>query len=125
MLRFETTLALRHLRSGGGQSLLTLFAVSAGVVVIVFISAITFGVRALISSRLTDFVPNVRVELPDVKPAILSPDPQHVSAKVEMQAQQLKFITHWKEAVATIEAIPRVRVVAPTVAGAGFAGRIG
>ena len=125
MFRFESTLAIRHLRSGGGQSLLTLFAVAAGVVVIVFISAITFGVRALISSRLTDFVPNVRVELPDVKPPILSTDPQHVSAKVELQAQQLKFITHWKEAAATISTIPNVRVVAPTVAGAGFAGHGG
>jgi len=121
MFRFETTVAARHLRTGGGQSLLTILAVAAGVVVIIFISAITFGVRTIISSRLTDFIPSVTVALPDNVPPVLSKNPQSVSAKVEIQAQQLKFITHWSEAEQTIKNIPHVKVVAPTVLGAGIA----
>ena len=45
MLRFEATVAYRHLRSGGGQTLLTVSAVAVGVIAIVFITALIFGAR--------------------------------------------------------------------------------
>lgn len=125
MFKFETTMALRHLRSGGGQTVLTVLAVASGVVVIIFISALMLGVRTLVTQRLTDYLPHVRVSLPDVLPPVLSTHADTVSAKTEMQTQQLKFITHWKEAQATIAHIPHVRVVVPSVMGAGFVGHGG
>jgi hypothetical protein len=42
-LRFESQLAVRHLRSGGRQTLLTISAVAAGVIIVVFVTAQIFG----------------------------------------------------------------------------------
>jgi len=41
--RFEAQLAVRHLVTGGGQTLLTVGAVAAGVIVIIFLTALIFG----------------------------------------------------------------------------------
>src|SRR5438132_12782890 len=61
MLRFEATVAYRHLRSGGGQTLLTVSAVAVGVMAIVFITALIFGARELTATLLTDLLPHVTV----------------------------------------------------------------
>jgi hypothetical protein len=44
-VRFETQLALRHLFSGGGQTLLTVSAVAAGVIIVIFITSLIFGLQ--------------------------------------------------------------------------------
>jgi hypothetical protein len=55
--RFEAKLALRHLLTGGGQTLLTVGAVAAGVIVIVFLTALVFGLRARLTRTLTEIDP--------------------------------------------------------------------
>jgi lipoprotein-releasing system permease protein len=124
MLGFESKLASRHLRSGGGQTALTIGAVAAGVVVIVFVSSVAFGVRKMVTQQLTDVLPHVTVSLPDPEPPILS-DPATASVKKERQSQQLRFLNDWRVAAKTIATIPHVVTVAPCVAGAGFAARGG
>jgi len=61
MLRFEATLAFRHLRTGGGQTLLTVSAVAAGVVLVIFISSLIFGLRERITVLITDLLPHVTI----------------------------------------------------------------
>ena len=131
MLRFEMTLALRHLRSGGGQTVLTISAVAAGVVVILFISSLIFGLRQQITSLLTDILPHVTVTVPDQEPPPLSRVPgvgdtgKIVSRRVERQSRQRKLIENWPETVAIIQGIENVAAVAPAVSGQGFITRGG
>jgi lipoprotein-releasing system permease protein len=68
MLRFEATLAFRHLRSGGGQTALTVSAVAAGVILVVFITSLIYGVQKRIAELLTDILPNVTVTSREVQP---------------------------------------------------------
>jgi len=44
-LRSESQLAFRHLVAGGGQTLLTVSAVAAGVIIVIFITSLIFGCR--------------------------------------------------------------------------------
>ena len=64
MRNFAWTLALR---SGKGQTLLTICAVAAGVIIVVFISAIVFGIRKNITAILTDALPHIMVRAAEQK----------------------------------------------------------
>ncbi len=64
MRNFAWTLALR---SGKGQTLLTICAVAAGVIIVVFISAIVFGIRKNITAILTDVLPHITVRAAEQK----------------------------------------------------------
>ena len=125
--RFETTLALRHLTTGGGQTVLTIGAVAAGVIVIVFLTALIFGIRARLTEILTEQIPHVTVKVKEIEPVPLSEltDLQSAmsSSRIEKQAPQLKFIDDWQHVVDVIHTIPNVRVALPAVQGQGFASR--
>jgi lipoprotein-releasing system permease protein len=149
MLGFEATLAYRHLRSGGGQTLLTVSAVAVGVIAIVFISSLIFGARRMISSLLTDILPHVTVSPLESEPQPLdpggvqgdrperlppkppqswggwggTPDRPIISSRIERQSQQRKEIENWPQAVEVIRGIPHVIAVAPAVTGQGFVSR--
>src|SRR5213593_1188274 len=103
MLRFEATLAYRHLRSGGGQTLLTVSAVAGGVIVIVFITSLIFGLRQRISELITDLLPHVTVSPLDQVPQSLASEPASggrgagqagqeplIISRIERQSQQRK-----------------------------------
>lgn len=134
-MRFEATVAYRHLRSGGGQTLLTVSAVAVGVIVVVFITSLIFGVRQRISELITDLLPHVTVSPPDQKPAPLRPegsaglDPLTasvaplISSRIEGQSQQRKELENWPWMVDVIRHIPHVVAVAPAVTGQGFVSR--
>lgn len=127
--RFEARLALRHLTTGGGQTLLTVGAVAAGVIVIVFLTALIFGMRAKLTKMLTESIPHVTVKVRDIEPVPLS-ELQNLgsaisSSRVEKQAPQLKYIDDWSHVVDVIRTIPNVRIVLPAIQGQGFASKGG
>lgn len=125
--RFETTLAVRHLVTGGGQTLLTVGAVAAGVIVIIFLTALFFGIRAKLTTMLTESIPHVTVKVRETEPVPLSEvqdlESAMSSSRIEKQAPQLKYIDDWRHVVDTIRTIPNVRVVLPAVQGQGFASK--
>src|SRR5262245_39332968 len=127
--RFEAKLALRHLLTGGGQTLLTVGAVAAGVVVIVFLTSLIFGQRARLTKMLTESIPHVTVRVRDREPVPLSQledlNSPLSSSRVEKQAPQLKFIDDWQHVVELIRTVPNVRIALPAVQGQGFASRGG
>jgi lipoprotein-releasing system permease protein len=131
MLRFEATLAFRHLRSGGSQTALTVSAVAAGVIVVVFITSLIFGVQLRIRELITDLMPHVTVTPLEPKPTPLPPaaapgSPGRepiISTRVEAQNPQRKNIENWPQVAAVIQNIPHVRAVTPAVIGQGFVGR--
>jgi lipoprotein-releasing system permease protein len=129
VFRFEATLAFRHLRSGGGQTALTVSAVAAGVIVVVFITSLIFGVQLRIRELITDLLPHVTVTPLEPKPTPLqslgvSREPM-ISTRIEAQNPQRKNIENWPQVVAVIRNIPHVRAVTPAVVGQGFLGRGG
>ena len=124
--RFETTLALRHLVTGGGQTILTIGAVATGVIVIVFLTALIFGIRARLTEILTEQIPHVTVRVRDIEPVPLSELQDletAMSSRLEKQAPQLKLIDDWQHVVDVIRTIPHVHVVLPAIQGQGFASR--
>jgi len=127
--RFEATLALRHLLTGGGQTLLTVGAVAAGVIVIVFLTSLIFGLQARLTRMLTDQIPHVTIRVRDREPVPLSMiedlNSPLSSSRIEKQAPQLKFIDDWQHAVDVIRTVPNVRMVVPAVQSQGFASRGG
>jgi lipoprotein-releasing system permease protein len=127
--RFEAQLALRHLATGGGQTLLTVGAVAAGVIVIIFLTALIFGMRAKLTKMLTESIPHVTVKVREVEPVPLS-EVQDLgtamsSSRVEKQAPQLKFIDDWQHVVDVIRTVPNIRIALPAIQGQGFASKGG
>jgi lipoprotein-releasing system permease protein len=68
-MRFEFRLALRHLLSGGGQTLLTISAVAAGVFIVIFITSLIFGLQDKQAQLLTGTIAHITVRVEDPKPA--------------------------------------------------------
>ena len=127
--RFEARLALRYLLTGGGQTLLTIGSVAAGVIVIVFLTSLIFGIRARLTTMLTESIPHVTVKVRDLEPVPLSEiqdlNSRMSASRIEKQAPQLKFIDNWQHAVDIIRTVPNVRIALPAVQGQGFASRGG
>src|SRR5262245_26319023 len=89
-LRFEIQLATRHLRSGGKQTLLTISAVAAGVIIVVFVTALIFGLQRRWTTILTDVLPHVTIRIVDPKPMPLGTVPGvplgTTSSRIEQRA---------------------------------------
>jgi lipoprotein-releasing system permease protein len=128
-LRFESQLAARHLRAGGRQTLLTISAVAAGVIIVVFVTALIFGLQRRWTTILTDVLPHVTVRVVDPKPTPLAAVPGiptgTVSSRIEQRAPQEKNIEDWTQVLDVVRTIPNVRVVAPVVRGQAFASKGG
>ncbi len=126
-IRFEAQLAWRHLRSGGGQTWLTIAAVASGVIIVIFIMGVIFGFQRRLTTLLTDAIPHVTVQVPEGKPIPYADLPGRAagtsSSRTEMQAPQRKNIDDWQTVLAVARSIPNVRTVTPAVAGQGFASK--
>lgn len=123
-IRFEAQVAVRHLLSGGGQTLLTVSAVAAGVIIVIFITSLIFGLQQQLTELLTDAIPHVTVTVEEPKPRPLSRVPGNEgdlsSTQVEQRAPQLKFIDNYPAVAQTIRSLPNIREVAPVVSGQAF-----
>lgn len=121
--RFEVQVALRHLLSGEWQTLMTVSAVAAGVIIVIFMTSLIFGLQGMMSTLLTESIPHIVVQVQDPKLKTLENANQVTSSRVEEQSAQLKFIDDSESVVRTIRALPNVRSVAPIVSGQGFASK--
>jgi lipoprotein-releasing system permease protein len=118
MRAFPLTLAMRHLRSGGGQTLLTVGTVTMGVLLVVFASALMYGVRRHVREMLTDTLPHVVVQIHEREPLPLQPPAGGVAvAAFERQMAQLKEIDDGPRTRAILRSLPHVKAVAATVSG--------
>ena len=115
-LRFEFSVAFRHLRSGGGQTLLTVSAVGAGVIIVIFITSLIFGLQDQLTELLTEAIPHVTIQVEEPEPKALAKIPgagtQLSSSRIEQQAPQRKFIDNWPQVVNIVRSLPNVRTVA-------------
>jgi lipoprotein-releasing system permease protein len=126
-IRFECQLAWRHLRSGGGQTWLTIAAVASGVIIVIFIMGLIFGLQKKFTSLLTEAIPHVTVQVPEGKPIPYADIPGRAaglsSSRSELQAPQRKNIDDWRTVLTVASEIPNVRTVSAAVSGQGFASK--
>ena len=128
-LRFESQLAVRHLCAGGRQTLLTISAVAAGVIIVVFVTALIFGLQRRWTDILTEALPHITVRVAETKPIPLADLPSApaglISSRIEQRAPQEKNFENWARTVEMIEALPDVRIAAPVVQAQAFASKGG
>ena len=120
---FEWFVALRYLRDGRAQTALILAAVSIGVSVIVFLSALINGLQASLIRQTLGSQPHVTLAPADLVARPLSPEGTVTAVVLERAPQVLRSIDQWRSVLTQVERIPGVVAASPTVTGAAFAVR--
>lgn len=121
---FEFRVAVRHLRAGGAQTWLTVSAVAAGVVIVVFITSLILGLHRHITTQLTQSIPHIRVTPRDLLPAssgLMFPGDGLISRRVQQRAApRQQTIDNAGQTIAAIAQIPDVTLIVPVSSGQGF-----
>lgn len=120
----ETTIAMRFLRQGRGQSLLILFGIAVGVSVIVFVTALISGLQANIIERTLGTQAHIRVQAPDEVNRIAPAPPGTLQLVLEdRRAQVLRTIVNWPQVRDVLDRMPGITAVSPVVSGPAFGRR--
>ena len=119
---FEWFVALRYLREGKMQTALILGAVSIGIAVVVFLSALIGGLQASLISKILGSQAHIIVHLPEQEARLLiaEQEGQIVSTKVEKPTQRLQAISGWQEVVKDVGLRPGVVAISAVVSGSAF-----
>ena len=122
---FEWFVALRYLRDGRAQTALVMAAVSVGVSVVVFLSALIAGLQTSLVEKTLGSQPHVTVRVREERARpLVSPDASVAVARTVLKApQRLRSIDQWPALMRELEGVPFVRAASPSVLGAGFAER--
>jgi lipoprotein-releasing system permease protein len=122
---FEWFVALRYMRDARAQTALILAAVSVGVSVIVFLSALIGGLQTALIEKTLGSQPHVTLRVPREAPRPLAePTPARAIARsVQESPQRLRSIDQWPRIMSTVERVPGVIAASPSITGAGFAVR--
>lgn len=119
---FEWFVALRYLREGKMQTALILGAVSIGIAVVVFLSALIGGLQASLISKILGSQAHIIVHLPDQEARLLITEQQGqiVSTRVEKPTQRLQSISGWQDVVKNVGLHPGVVAISAVVSGSAF-----
>lgn len=122
---FEWFVALRYMRDARGQTLLILAAVSIGVSVLVFLSALISGLQTSLIEKTLGSQPHITLRMPrEEARTLVEPTADRAIAWLrEERPQRLRSIDQWPTVLAAVEATPGVIAASPSVTGAGFAVR--
>jgi lipoprotein-releasing system permease protein len=106
------------------QTLLIMAGTTAGVAVIIFITALVNGLQASLASRTLSTQAHIVVRSPDEVPSpVLDRFAQSVASHVEPRVQRLRSIDQWERVFRELPAIPGVVAASPMASGSGFASR--
>lgn len=123
-LQFEIRVAFRHLLSGGTQTVLTISAVAAGVVIVIFMTSLIMGLHRHLTEQLTQSIPHIRVAPRDVIAAsggLLPSNGLLISRRLQQRAApRQQLIDDASQTMNAIEQIPGVTLVLPVASGQGF-----
>ncbi len=122
---FTISIALRHLRYGVGQSLLTIGVVAISVLLIVYLRTVIGGTQVRIVNNVTGRIPHIVLEpaervpigawlLPGIADGTL-----YVGETVKLPRAQAK-IEDWRQWLPALDSDPEVTVVSPIAAGNVF-----
>jgi lipoprotein-releasing system permease protein len=122
---FTLSVALRHLRYGVGQSLLTIGVVAISVLLIVYLRTVIGGTQRSIVGNVTGTIPHVVLEPAERTPIGawrlpgLPAGELWVGETVKLP-RAVDKIEDWRQWLPALESDPDVTVVSPTVAGSAF-----
>ena len=120
----EANIAISFLREGRMQSLMITVGVAVGVAVIVFITALIQGLQANIIERTLGTQAHIRLLSPDEVNKIAPVAPGTLQLVLEdKRAQRLRSINNWQQVEATLDQLPLLTAVSPTVSGPAFVRR--
>ncbi|ODP37278.1 hypothetical protein BFL28_03435 [Sphingomonas turrisvirgatae] len=121
-MRYAAKLALRHLLSSPGQTLLLVTGVALGVTVFIFMSALIGGLATLLTQRTVGSIPHVTLEMRerDPRPAQL---PGTLQTVVQKDLSRREQIAVWEPFVTVIERTPGVVGISPQIRGSAFVER--
>jgi lipoprotein-releasing system permease protein len=122
---FEWFVALRYMRDAKAQTALVLAAVSVGVSVIVFLSALIAGLQTSLVDKTLGSQAHItlRVERDEARPLATPTPTLAITRIVEERAQRMRSIDQWVQQLAVAERQPGVIAASPSVIGPGFAVR--
>lgn len=122
---FEWFVALRYMRAARGQTILILSAVSIGVSVVVFLSALINGLQSSLIEKTLGSQAHVTLKVPREEPRpLVEPTAETSIARVVQPAsQRLRSIDQWPRVMSDLEGIAGVVAASATVSGSGFATR--
>jgi lipoprotein-releasing system permease protein len=122
---FQWFVALRYLREERGQTALILAAVSVGVSVVVFLSALINGLQASLIESTLGSQPHVtlRVRREEPRPLVGTTAGRAVARLIQPASQRLRSIDQWPVVMADAEGVAGVTAASATVTGSGVATR--
>jgi lipoprotein-releasing system permease protein len=122
-MRFVLFVAFRYLRDARGQTALILSAVSVGVAVIVFLSALINGLQASLIEKTLGSQSHVTLRVPRETPRpLVSTTPERaVARQVQVAPERLRSIDQWPAVMDALADIEDITAVSPMVTGAGTA----
>lgn len=122
---FEWFVALRYMRAARTQTALILAAVSVGVTVVVFLSALINGLQTSLIEKTLGSQAHVTLEVPreEPRPLVESTASTAVARVVQPASQRLRSIDQWPRVLADVERVEGVVAASATVSGSGFATR--
>lgn len=121
-MRYAVKIALRHLMSTPGQTVLLIFGVAIGVSVFVFMSALIGGLATLLTQRTVGNISHVTLEMTDRDPVRIV-NGSNVQVVVQKDLSRREQIRIWEPAVRHAEATDGVIAVSPQIRGSGFVQR--
>ncbi len=129
-MSFELRLALRHLRSGGSQTLLVVAGVAVAVILVIFISSLIYGVQRRLVEQTTGSISLVTISVPEIDarpPQVL---PGTLQDAVVLSDRRKRPFTRdvlddWRYLEGEIASLPHVTVVSPGVTGQALITHLG
>jgi lipoprotein-releasing system permease protein len=122
---FQWFVALRYLRDAKGQTALILAAVSVGVSVVVFLSALINGLQSSLIDSTLGSQPHITLRVPREAPRpLVEPTAGRAVARlIQPASQRLRSIDQWPVVMADTERVTGVTAASATVTGSAIATR--
>ncbi len=125
----QERMALRHLLSGGSQTLLILAGVAMAVTLVIFVSGLITGLQRRLIDTIVGSAPHVTLEAPERIPRVPAKLPGYENALVVATRQQRLWqpetIDQCKCLEADVATFDHVTAVAPSVTGQALITRAG
>ncbi len=123
-LWIDATIAISFLREGRVQSLMITLGVAIGVAVIVFITALIQGLQLNLIDSTLGSQAHIRLISPDEVNIVAQPEAGTVQlVQEDKRPQRLRSINNWQQITETLDELPLLTAVSPTVSGPAFVRR--
>lgn len=115
---------MSFLREGRAQSLMITVGVAVGVAVIIFITALVQGLQSNLIENTLGTQAHIRLLSPDEVNRVIPPKTDTVQlVQEDKRPQRLRSINNWQQVTTTLDQLPLLTAVSPTVSGPAFVRR--